>query len=98
MVHKLCQEIDEPIDPLAPGRRPALHQVLLVILLAIVFIYALPVAGFVLVTAVTLFVLLWSFGVGWKTRVALASGLPALLYYVFAHYFEAPLPRGWLGW
>lgn len=95
---KLCQEVDEPIDPFAPGERPAVHRFLLVVLVVVGFIYAAPVAGFVLTATAMLLLLLWSFGTNWKANFAVSLTLPAALYHLSASYLNAPLPHGWLGW
>jgi hypothetical protein len=97
-VRKLCQEVDEPIDPFAPGERPAVHRLMLVLLLVVGFIYAVPITGFVLTAAAMLLVLLWSFRASWKTNLAFSVALPAAIYHVFASYLNTPLPQGWLGW
>jgi hypothetical protein len=98
LIGKLCQEVDEPIDPLAAGKRPALHAFAMVILATLGFIYAAPAAGFVLVAAAVLLLVARSLGARWLTSLMLAFTVPAVLYQLFAHHFGVKLPPGWFAW
>ncbi len=95
---KLCQEVSEPIDLAAAPRRPAVHYFLLVILAAVGFVYAAPVAGFIVTAAAVLLILLRSFGTRWRTSGLVAAGMALGIYEVFGHLLRVPLPQGWLGW
>jgi tripartite-type tricarboxylate transporter receptor subunit TctC len=95
---KLCQEVDEPIDLSTPVRRPTLHLFLLIVLAAVAFVYAAPVAGFIVTATAVLFILLRALGSRWKTSALIAAGTSLGTYEVFAHLLRVPLPQGWLGW
>jgi hypothetical protein len=95
---KLCHETNEPIDPLAPMRRPALHHFLLVILAVVAFIYAAPTAGFIVTAAAVSLLLLRVLGARWTTSAVVSAGLSMGVYEVFGHLLRVPLPQGWLGW
>ncbi len=95
---KLCEEVNEPIDFSAARRRPAVHYFLLIVLATVAFIYAAPVAGFIVATAGVLFVLLCALGSRWRTSALIAAGMSLGVYEIFGHLLRVPLPQGWLGW
>jgi tripartite-type tricarboxylate transporter receptor subunit TctC len=95
---KLCEEVNEPIDVAASTRRPTVPYFLLIVLAAVAFIYAVPIAGFIVTVAAVLCLLLRAFGTRWKASVLVAAGMSLGVYEVFAHLLRVPLPQGWLGW
>jgi hypothetical protein len=95
--HKLCQEVTEPID-FSARRRPAVHYFLLIVLAVAAFIYAAPVAGFIVTAAGLLFLLLAALGSRLRTSALVAVGISLGIYEVFGHLLRVPLPQGWLEW
>jgi tripartite-type tricarboxylate transporter receptor subunit TctC len=95
---KLCEEIDDPIDMTAPIRRPALQFFLVVVLAVVAFIYAAPIAGFIVTTATVLLLLLRTMGTRWRSGALVAAAVSLGVYEVFGHLLRVPLPQGWLGW
>jgi hypothetical protein len=95
---KLCEEVSEPIDFSAAARRPAMRYSLLIILAAVAFIYATPVAGFIVSATAIVFILLRALGSRWRTSALVAAGVSLGIYEVFGHLLRVPLSQGWLGW
>ncbi len=70
-------------------------KLVLIITLAFIYVYLLPLLGFLLITPVFLAVLITIFGVrNWKQIVGVSLGLPIFLEVSFYQLFQLILPEG----
>lgn len=69
-------------------------------ILASIILYLLiaEYLGFILSAALILGLLMWQFGVNWKTAAIVTVVAVPLVYQLFAVYLRVPLPWGLLGW
>lgn len=64
----------------------------------LMYVFAVPVLGYLLGSVFFFTVVLCLFGYRpWSKGVLLGLGMAGACYYFFAHLLRVPLPKGWLG-
>ncbi len=81
---------------------PQLHQVFAVVVPATIFVFAVPVLGMYVSSALLIGVFMkWLGRYRWLSVIAIAAAVPILTYIMFERWFMVPLPKGpvenWLG-
>lgn len=92
------EEQMEPVPLSQQEGSPNLFHFLLVPGAVAAYALYAPAAGFLIVAAAMLLVLLYCYGTRLWMAAVIAVVAAAVLYHTFAHGMRVSLPRGWYGW
>lgn len=79
-------------------RDPGFLNIILIIVLIIGFMLLMEILGFIICSYLTVFILMWRFGVNWIRKTLYSVILVALIYLLFGKLFKIYLPSGVLGY